>query len=66
MKIICFYILLFLPLISFAQNKEEMNKKIENAIPLIYNCEFEKADSLFQNIITEYPSEPEGYFFRLW
>jgi len=37
--------------------------KIENAIPLIYNCEFQKTDSLFQEIINDYPSEPEGYFF---
>ncbi|MBM4167431.1 MAG: hypothetical protein FJ218_11020 [Ignavibacteria bacterium] len=40
-----------------------METKIETAIPLIYNCEFQKADSLFQQIIRDYPTKPEGYFF---
>lgn len=52
-----------LPLLVFSQSKTEMEKKIETAIPLIYNCEFQKADSMFQEIIHDYPSEPEGYFF---
>jgi len=59
---IIIFISLF-PFVVFSQSKQEMETKIETAIPLIYNCEFQKADSLFQQIIRDYPTKPEGYFF---
>ncbi|MBS4029748.1 MAG: hypothetical protein KGZ58_14080 [Ignavibacteriales bacterium] len=40
-----------------------METRIENTIPLIYHCRFDEAENIFDSIIIEYPSEPEGYFF---
>ncbi len=40
-----------------------MEKKIENAIPLIYHCKFDEAECNFDSIKKNYPSAPEGYFF---
>ena len=40
-----------------------METRIGSTIPLIYHCQFDKAEKIFDSIQTEYPSEPEGYFF---
>ncbi len=39
------------------------NVLIVKGIDLIYNEEFDKAEILFQKVITDFPEKPEGYFY---
>jgi len=40
-----------------------VNKKILNGIQLLYNLQFDDAESLFQEVVSESPDKPAGYFY---
>jgi tetratricopeptide (TPR) repeat protein len=40
-----------------------VNKKILNGIHLLYNIQFDDAESLFKEVIYESPDKPAGYFY---
>ncbi len=54
-------ILLFIPLISISQSKEE---QIVKGIDHVYKLEFDSANTLFQGFIDADPKDPSGYFFQ--
>ncbi len=42
----------------------DMDRQIHRGIELIYNMQFESADSVFDSVIGEHPEHPAGYFYR--
>lgn len=58
-KILIF--LLFIPLITISQSKEE---QIVKGIDHVYKLEFDSANTLFQGFIDADPKDPSGYFFQ--
>lgn len=41
-----------------------MDQQIHRGIDLIYDMQFQSADSVFDSVIGEYPDHPAGYFYR--
>jgi tetratricopeptide (TPR) repeat protein len=41
----------------------KINTDVLKGIHLLYNCEFNDAEKIFQKIITEFPHRPIGYFY---
>jgi tetratricopeptide (TPR) repeat protein len=61
-----FVLLLILPATASAQwvSDPAVEKKIQRGIDAIYNMQFEKADSVFAEVIRWNPEHPIGYFFQ--
>ena len=69
LRIIAFGVVLFatlLPSLIAAQwiADPAIDQKIQRGMDNIYNIEFDKADSVFADIIRTKPDHPVGYFFR--
>ena len=43
--------------------EQQVNKAIVKGIDLLYNEKFDKAEQIFQKVITDSPEKPEGYFY---
>ena len=43
--------------------QQQVNKVIVKGIDLLYNEKFDKAEQIFQKVITDSPEKPEGYFY---
>lgn len=41
----------------------KINTDVLKGIHLLYNCEFNDAEKIFQKVITEFPHRPIGYFY---
>lgn len=59
-------LLLFLPAPVSAQwiSDPAIDRKIQRGIDYIYNIEFDKADSVFAEVVQWNPQHPIGYFFQ--
>ncbi len=63
-SIIFFFITIFFSnSLSKENSKKILEEKITSAISNIYHLQFNDAEQKIQNIISEYPLQPEGYFF---
>lgn len=60
------YLLLLFPVPASAQWIKDpvIEKKIQRGIDYIYNIQFDKADSLFADVVRWNPQHPIGYFFE--
>ena len=41
-----------------------LNQTIKHGLGLEYNFDWDKAEKVFQGIITHYPNDPRGYHFQ--
>jgi tetratricopeptide (TPR) repeat protein len=71
LRILILFIFFLSPQISEAkkatsgtiQSSGKMNRDISRGIELLYDWEFDKAESLFNGIIAKKPTDPAGYFY---
>ncbi len=64
--LIAFIVFLFSYSNLYAQWPKDpvVDQRVQNGIDFIYNFEFDKADSIFDEVIKLRPNHPVGYFFK--
>ncbi|MBN1301413.1 MAG: tetratricopeptide repeat protein [Melioribacteraceae bacterium] len=60
MRIVIIFILIFINTVSFSSG---LKKLVQEGLEASYQFQFEKADSIYNLIITDYPENPEGYLY---
>ncbi len=61
--ILCFVIIIIATTKSYSQNND--NELLQKGIEYIYEVKFDSASVIFDGMISKYPENPQGYFFKM-
>jgi predicted negative regulator of RcsB-dependent stress response len=63
-RLFFFGILLFFCFVSTAYSQTNLKYKISTGLEALYNFNFKSSDKSFDNIISNYPDNPAGYYYK--